>query len=109
MAGLVPAIHVLLNGKGKTWMPGMKLGMTNLESWIMRANDGTRTGGEILIDQLVVHGVQHVFYPPDTLKDWPKGADGRPDKRSRFVFITKDLERVTIERHLKPFIGEATA
>ena len=25
----------------------------------MRANDGTRTGGEILIDQLVAHGVQH--------------------------------------------------
>src|SRR6201991_516439 len=30
----------------------------------MRANDGTRTGGEILIDQLVVHGVQHVFCVP---------------------------------------------
>jgi hypothetical protein len=28
MAGLVPAIHVLL-GKRKTWMPGMKPGMTN--------------------------------------------------------------------------------
>lgn len=57
----------------------------------------------------VVHGVQHVFYPPDTLKEWPKGADGQPDKRSRFVFITKDLARATIERHLKPFIGEANA
>ena len=30
----------------------------------MRANDGTSTGGEILIDQLVVHGVQHVFCVP---------------------------------------------
>src|SRR3954462_8298999 len=30
----------------------------------MRANDGTRTGGEILIDQLVIHGVQHVFCVP---------------------------------------------
>src|ERR1051325_1694142 len=30
----------------------------------LRANDGTRTGGEILIDQLVVHGVQHVFCVP---------------------------------------------
>ena len=56
----------------------------------------------------VVHGVQHVFYPPDTLKDWPKGPDGQPDKRSRFVFITKDLARATIEKHLKPFIGEPT-
>jgi G3E family GTPase len=55
----------------------------------------------------VVHGVQHVFYPPDVLKDWPKGRDGVPDKRSRFVFITKDLSRAVIEKHLKPFIGEA--
>ena len=30
----------------------------------MRANDGSRTGGEILIDQLVVHGVQHAFCVP---------------------------------------------
>ena len=30
----------------------------------MRSNDGTRTGGEILIDQLAVHGVQHVFCVP---------------------------------------------
>ena len=30
----------------------------------MRANDGTRTGGEILIDQLVLHGVQHAFCVP---------------------------------------------
>jgi G3E family GTPase len=57
----------------------------------------------------VVHGVQHVFYPPDTLKDWPKGTDGIADKRSRFVFITKDLPRETIEKHLKPFLGEPLA
>jgi len=30
----------------------------------MRANDGTRTGGEILIDQLVLHGVEHAFCVP---------------------------------------------
>src|SRR5450432_2051016 len=30
----------------------------------MRPNDGTRTGGEVLIDQLVTHGVQHVFCVP---------------------------------------------
>ena len=27
----------------------------------MRANDGTRTAAEVLIDQLVLHGAQHVF------------------------------------------------
>src|ERR687898_3202326 len=31
---------------------------------MLRANDGTRTGGEILIDQLLVHGVRHVFCVP---------------------------------------------
>ncbi|HZQ13267.1 MAG TPA: thiamine pyrophosphate-binding protein [Pseudolabrys sp.] len=30
----------------------------------MRANDGTRTGGEILVDQLAIHGVAHVFCVP---------------------------------------------
>src|SRR3989454_9870871 len=31
---------------------------------VMRANDGTRTAGEVLIDQLVIHGVRHVFCVP---------------------------------------------
>src|ERR687896_2208799 len=30
----------------------------------MRGNDGMRTGGEILADQLVIHGVRHVFCVP---------------------------------------------
>src|ERR1700737_5405375 len=30
----------------------------------MRANDGSRTGGEVLVDQLVAHGVGHVFCVP---------------------------------------------
>ena len=30
----------------------------------MRSNDGTRTGGEILVDQLVEQGVKHVFCVP---------------------------------------------
>jgi acetolactate synthase-1/2/3 large subunit len=30
----------------------------------MRANDGTRTGGQILIDQLEIHGVTHAFCVP---------------------------------------------
>lgn len=57
----------------------------------------------------VVHGVQHIFYPPDTLKDWPKGPDGTPDKRSRFVFITKDLPSETVLKHFKPFLGDPVA
>src|SRR5664280_438661 len=30
----------------------------------MRSNDGARTGGEILVDQLAIHGVRHVFCVP---------------------------------------------
>jgi len=30
----------------------------------MRSNDGSRTGGEVLVDQLVVHGVRHAFCVP---------------------------------------------
>jgi acetolactate synthase-1/2/3 large subunit len=30
----------------------------------MRANDGSRTGGEILVDQLIAHGTEHVFCVP---------------------------------------------
>ena len=30
----------------------------------MRGNDSTRTGGEILIDQLAIHGVRHAFCVP---------------------------------------------
>ena len=52
----------------------------------------------------VVHGVQHIFYPPETLRDW-KGED----RRSRLVFITKDLPEDSVRRHFKPFVGEALA
>lgn len=40
----------------------------------------------------VVHGVQHMFYPPTTLDAWPPG-----EHDSRFVFITKDLDQETVE------------
>ena len=69
-----------------------------------------RVKGIVTVDKqlkpFVVHGVQHIFYPPDVLKDWPKGADGQPDKRSRFVVIARDLERATVIKHMKPFLGE---
>jgi G3E family GTPase len=42
---------------------------------------------------LVIHGVQHVFHPPVLLAEWP--ADD--DRRSRLVFITRDLDRAIIE------------
>ena len=53
----------------------------------------------------VVHGVQHIFYPPDVLADWPKGSDGERNKRSRFVFITRDLDKAIVQKHMAPFLG----
>lgn len=44
---------------------------------------------------LVVHGVQHIFHPPATIDAWPDD-----DRRSRVVFITRNLDRGTIEKTL---------
>ncbi|HSK42203.1 MAG TPA: GTP-binding protein [Arenibaculum sp.] len=41
---------------------------------------------------VVVHGVQHVFHPPVRLEAWPD-----EDRRSRIVFITRDIGRETVE------------
>ena len=41
---------------------------------------------------VVIHGVQHVFHPPALLPAW-----SNEDRRSRLVFITRDLGRQAIE------------
>ncbi len=41
---------------------------------------------------LVIHGVHHVFHPPTLLAHWPD-----EDRRSRLVFITRDLPRADVE------------
>ena len=48
---------------------------------------------------VVLHGVQHVFHPPIRLPAWPVGDD----RRSRIVFITRDLTRETVENGLAAF------
>ncbi|GGJ87123.1 CobW family GTP-binding protein [Pseudomonas matsuisoli] len=47
---------------------------------------------------LVLHGVQHIFYPPVPLPAWPS-----EDRRSRLVFITQDVDRDFIERTFDAF------
>ncbi|WP_379071291.1 CobW family GTP-binding protein [Mesorhizobium sp. UC22_110] len=49
---------------------------------------------------LVLHGVQHVFHPPTRLDSWPSA-----DRRTRLVFIVRDIARETIERTLAKFAG----
>lgn len=48
---------------------------------------------------LVINGVQHIFHEPVLLQDWPAGND----RRSRLVFITRDLGRSVIEDGIRAF------
>ena len=41
---------------------------------------------------VAIHGVHHVFHPPEQLNAWPD-----EDRRSRIVFITRGLERAEVE------------
>jgi G3E family GTPase len=49
---------------------------------------------------VVIHGVQHVFHVPAVLPRWPDA-----DRRSRLVFIVKDLDRSFVERLWNAFLG----
>jgi G3E family GTPase len=50
---------------------------------------------------VVIHGVQHVFHVPAVLPAWPDG-----DRRSRLVFIVKDLDKDFVERLWDAFLGK---
>jgi G3E family GTPase len=79
-----------------------------LSAWLdalasMRGDDLLRLKAIVAIaerpDQpVVLHGVQHLFHPPVMLPNWPS-----EDRRTRIVFITRDLPRETIEESLAAF------
>jgi G3E family GTPase len=48
---------------------------------------------------VAIHGVQHLFHEPVLLPAWPAGDD----RRSRVVFITRDLDRATVAGSLQAF------
>ncbi|HEX8663818.1 MAG TPA: GTP-binding protein [Beijerinckiaceae bacterium] len=50
---------------------------------------------------VVIHGVQHVFHVPAVLPAWPDS-----DRRSRLVFIVKDLDKSFVERLWDAFLGK---
>ncbi|MBU6498612.1 MAG: GTP-binding protein [Rhodospirillales bacterium] len=54
---------------------------------------------------VAIHGVQHLFHEPVLLPAWPDGAP----RTSRLVFITRDLDRRTIEEGLRAFEAAAQA
>lgn len=49
---------------------------------------------------VVLHGVQHVFHPPEYLDAWPNA-----DRDTRLVFITRDLDAAFVERLWTAFVG----
>jgi G3E family GTPase len=55
-------------------------------------------------EPIVIHGVQHVFHPPVRLEAWPDA-----DRRSRLVFIVRDLKPEMFEHTLKAFNEDSSA
>jgi G3E family GTPase len=51
---------------------------------------------------VVIHGVQHVFHPPAQLEAWPD-----EDRRTRMVFIVRDIAPKTISGLFDAFLGAA--
>jgi G3E family GTPase len=77
-----------------------------------RGEDVLRVKGLLRIEgsegPVVIHGVQHIIHPPIHLDAWPDD-----DRRSKIVFILRDIERDEIEASLAAFNqlgkGEETA
>jgi len=70
-----------------------------------RGDDMLRVKGILNVKEsqkpIVVHGVQHLFHPPVQLETWPS-----EDRRTRVVFITRDMDRDVVEGMLKALEGD---
>lgn len=66
----------------------------------MRGDDLLRVKGLVNLEDApegptVIHGVQHIFHPPERLDHWPSD-----DRRTRIVFITRDIDVASLEETL---------
>ena len=72
---------------------------------LLKGPDVLRVKGIVNIQRLkgpfVIHGVQHIFHPPVMLEKWPS-----EDKRTRIVFIARDLDEAALRDTLKMFTDE---
>ena len=68
----------------------------------MKGPDILRVKGIVNIEgfdgPLIIHGVQHIFHPPLQMKTWPGN-----DRRTRIVFITRDLDESALRDTLRMF------
>ena len=74
-----------------------------LDSLLMlRGADFLRVKGIVnvagLAGPVVIHGVQHIFHPPVSLKEWPSA-----DRRSRIVCITRNIDKAVLQNALRMF------
>ncbi len=83
--GLVAALEMLLSFRGEDIL--RVKGILNLEGQT---------------EPIVLHAVQSALYPPTRLEAWPDD-----DRRSRLVFITRDIEAEFVEQVLRQFIDAA--
>ncbi len=69
------------------WLAGLRM---------LRGQDLLRVKGILNLTgeaaPVAIHGVHHVFHPPVALDRWPD-----EDRRSRIVFITRDIDRAALE------------
>ena len=82
-----------------------------LEAWLdmlllFRGADFLRVKGIVNVADvdgpMVIHGVQHIFHPPVRLAEWPS-----QDRRSRIVFITRDIDQSMLRNTLRKFTEAA--
>ena len=83
---------------------------TAFDTWLelllaMKGPDILRVKGILNISELdgplVIHGVQHLFHPPLRMKAWPSD-----DRRSRIVFITRNVDLSALQDTLRLFTSE---
>lgn len=84
-----------------------------LAAWLdwltaMRGADVLRIKGLVAVEgyggPVLIHGVQHVFSPPQVLDDWPDD-----DTRSRLVVIARDIPEAAIRASLERFLAADAA
>lgn len=73
-----------------SYLAWLDLLMAYVGSNILRVKDILNIAG--YDHPMVIHGVQHIFHPPVPLPAWPS-----EDRRSKIVFITRDVERESVE------------
>jgi G3E family GTPase len=74
----------------------------------LRGPDLLRVKGLVNVEDrrgpLVIQGVQHLFHPPIELAEWPSD-----DRATRLVFITRGIDRATVENLFSAVTSIASA